>query len=258
MRIDYHKGYSDALGRDMEWKRFGHAGRPVVMFPTSQGRFYQYEDTGTIAALAGFIDAGRIQVWTLDSIDSETFFNRGADLQQRVARHEAWFRYVRGEALPQISAEARTGNAGQVWRPIFSGCSMGAFHAANFVFRFPELVAGVIALSGVYSTQGFLGPSLEGGIYFNSPLDYLPQLSDEVILNRLRELRLIFCTGQGAWEETMIVDTRRLEGVLRAKQIPAWVDYWGDDVSHDWPWWHRQIVYFMDRWLAEDERRHLA
>ncbi len=258
MRIDYHKGFSQALGRDMEWKRFGHAGRPVVLFPTSQGRFYQYEDTGTIEALAGFIDAGRIQVWTLDSIDSETFFSHDPNLAHRIGRHEAWFRYVREEALPQITAEARSGNAGQVLKPIFGGCSMGAYHSSNFVFRFPELASGLIALSGVYSTRDFMGDALEGDIYFNSPLDYLPQLADEAVLDKLRSLRLIFCTGQGAWEKRAVIETRQLEGVLRAKQIPAWVDYWGDDVSHDWPWWHRQIVYFMDHWLAEAEKHHVA
>ena len=76
MQIAYHKGFSHHLGRDMEYKRFGHAGRPVVMFPTSRGRFFQYEDTGTIAALADFIEAGRIQIWTLDGIDDETFFGQ--------------------------------------------------------------------------------------------------------------------------------------------------------------------------------------
>lgn len=254
MLIDYQKSFSRELGRDMEWKRFGDTGRPVIMFPTSQGRFYQYEDTGTVAALSEFVEAGRIQIWTLDSVDSETFFSRDPDLDRRIERHEAWFRYVRFEALPEIVEVAKLSNGNREWKPIFSGCSMGAFHAANFAFRFPELVSGVIALSGVYSTQDFLGPSLEGSIYFNSPLDYLPQLADEQMLDRLRQLRLMFCTGQGAWEENMIVDTRRLEGILRAKQIPAWVDYWGDDVSHDWPWWHRQYVYFMSHWLADDER----
>ena len=94
--------------------------------------------------------------------------------------------------------------AGSTLKPILSGCSMGAFHAANFVFRFPELAAGVIALSGVYSTRDFFGAALDGGIYFNSPLDYLAGLTDERILERLRALRLIFCCGQGAWEERMI------------------------------------------------------
>lgn len=258
MLIDYRKEFSPALGRDMEWKRYGDAGRPVIMFPTSQGRFFQYEDTGTIAVLSEFIDNGHIQVWTLDSIDSETFFSRDPDLQNRIARHDAWFGYIRDEALPEIMEQAEASNGGSALKPIFSGCSMGGFHASNFVFRFPELAAGVIALSGVYTTRDFLGPSLEGGIYFNSPLDYLPELADAQILDQLRELRLIFCTGQGAWEERMLVETRRLEAILRAKQIPAWVDYWGHDVSHDWPWWHRQIVYFMSHWLADDEKSRVA
>ena len=173
MQIAYHKGFSHHLGRDMEYKRFGHAGRPVVMFPTSRGRFFQYEDTGTIAALADFIDAGRIQIWTLDGIDDESFFGKDPDLQQRIGRHEAYFRYIREEAFPEMLGEAAASNGGRSLKPIMSGCSMGGFHAANFVFRFPELTAGVIALSGVYSTRDFFGAALDGDIYFNSPLDYL-------------------------------------------------------------------------------------
>ena len=103
MQIAYHKGFSHHLGRDMEYKRFGHAGRPVVMFPTSRGRFFQYEDTGTIAALADFIEAGRIQIWTLDGIDDESFFSKDPDLQQRIGRHEAYFRYIRDEAFPETA-----------------------------------------------------------------------------------------------------------------------------------------------------------
>ena len=258
MEVFYHKGFSHNLGRDMEYKRYGHAGRPVVMFPTSRGRFFQYEDTGTIAALSEFIDSGSIQVWTLDGIDSETFFSHDHDLQHRIGRHEAYFRYVRDEALSEILAAALLSNGGLTSKPIFSGCSMGAFHASNFAFRFPELAAGVIALSGLYSTQDFFGPALEGDIYFNSPLDYLAGLTDERILERIRALRMIFCTGQGAWEERMIRETHQLEDVLRDKSIPAWFDYWGSDVSHDWQWWHRQLPYFMGHWLEDDQTRRLA
>src|SRR3954471_24965948 len=174
----------------MEYKRFGHAGRPVVMFPTSRGRFYQYEDTGTIAALAEFIDAGRIQIWTLDSIDDESFFSRDPDLQQRIGRHEAYFSYIREEVFPELLGQAAASNDGRAVKPIMTGCSMGGFHSSNFAFRFPELTAGVIALSGVYSTRDFFGAALDGGIYFNSPIDYLAGMTDERILEKLRALRL--------------------------------------------------------------------
>ena len=255
MQVSYHKEHSAALGRDMEFKRYGHAGRPVVMFPTSNGRFFQYEDTGSIGALGAFIDAGKIQVWTLDGIDGETFFARHGDPQHAIERHEAYFRYVRDEMLPEISRLATASSGGHAMLPLFAGCSMGAFHASNFVFRFPELTAGVVALSGVYSTRDFFGAALEGGIYYNSPLHYLAGLTDERILGRLRALQLIFCCGQGAFEEPMLAETRLLETILRDKQIPAWVDYWGHDAAHDWPWWHRQMVYFLDHWLAEDQQR---
>ena len=72
------------------------------------------------------------------------------------------------------------------------------------------------------------------------------------LLARLKALRLIFCCGQGAWEERMLVETHSLEQILRDKSIPAWVDYWGGDVAHDWPWWHKQLVYFFARWLDDD------
>ena len=257
MDVSYHKAHARNLGRDMEYKRYGHAGRPVVVFPTSQGRFYQFEDSGGVAALAEFIDTGRIQLFTLDGIDSESFFNKHADATHRIARHEAYFRYVREEALPELQTIAAKSNGGRALKPLFSGCSMGGYHSSNFVFRFPELACGVISLSGVYATRDFFGRTLEGSIFYNSPLDYLPGIVDQKLLARLRTLRLIFCCGQGAWEERMLVETRELEQILRDKSIPAWIDYWGGDVSHDWPWWHKQLVYFFGRWLDEDLMKRL-
>ena len=158
------------------------------------------------------------------------------------------------EALPDIAREARVLNGGQILKPLVTGCSMGAFHASNFLFHFPESVAGVIALSGVYSTRDFFGSELGSGIYFHSPVDYLAGLADERILDAIRADRLIFCCGRGRWEERMLADTHRLEEVLHAKNIPAWVDYWGTDVDHDWPWWHKQLRYFMSYWLDEDAK----
>lgn len=250
MQVEYHKRFSHHLGREMEFKTYGHAGRPVLVFPTSNGRFYQYEDSGGVNALAERIEAGELRLWTVDGIDGESFFSNGHDLAARIGRHEAYFRYINEELLPEILAVG--GRA-----PILSGCSMGAFHASNFLFRFPDRVAGVIALSGVYSTRHFFGSALDGQIYFNSPVNYLPGLPEGDLLDRIRARRLFFCCGQGAWEEPMIEDTHHLEAVLREKGIPAWVDFWGTDASHDWPWWHKQIAYFFEKWLEDDRSRPL-
>jgi len=255
--IYYNKTFSEHLGRHMEYKRYGFAGRPFVVFPTSQGRFFQFEDSGGITALAEFIDTGRIQIFTVDGIDSESFFNKGSDHAGRIARHEAYFDYVREEFLPAVNETATDSNGGRHTKPIFGGCSMGAFHSSNFVFRHPHLASGLIALSGVYSAKDFFGDDRSGHIFFNSMLDYLPGITDKSILTRLRALRLIFCSGQGAWEERMLEETRELEQILIEKKIPAWVDYWGGDVAHDWPWWHKQLPYFMARWLDEDLKHRL-
>lgn len=250
MLVSYHSEYSRHLARPMEYKVYGHAGRPVVVFPTSNGRFYQYEDSGMIAELQGFIDAGKIQVWTVDGIDGETFFSNDGNFQSRIERHEAYFRYISDEIFPEIARVSREANGGWEFRPLLTGCSMGAFHATNFLFRFPWLGEGVIALSGVYSTKHFFGSHLDGSIYFNSPLHYLAGLQDEDILRQIRRLRLIICCGQGAWEDEMLEETRALEDLLRHKSIPAFVDYWGTDVNHDWVWWRQQMSYFLDKWLA--------
>jgi esterase/lipase superfamily enzyme len=258
MQVTYNKAFSRHLGRDMETKRYGHAGRPLVTWPTSNGRFFQYEDTGTIESLAAFIERGQVQVFTLDGIDWETFTQKGGDHHARIARHEDFFRYVREEALPEFVVVARASNGGAELKPIASGCSMGAFHAANFTFRFPELMAGCIALSGVYSAEDFFGGALDGQVFYNSPIDYLAGLTDDRMLARIRALRLIFCVGRGAHEGPMIRDTRKLEDVLRAKNIPAWIDFWGEDVAHDWPWWKKQLPYFVENWLADDRKQAVA
>ncbi len=250
MRISYRNDYSGHLARSMEYKVYGHAGRPVLVFPTSNGRFYQYEDSGMIAELQGFIDAGKIQVWTVDGIDGETFFSNDDNVLHRIERHQAYFSYVSDEILPEIARASRETNGGVAIRPLLTGCSMGAFHATNFLLRFPWLGDGVIALSGVYSTKHFFGSNLDGSIYFNSPLHYLAGLEDEEALRQIRSLRMMFCCGQGAWEEEMLEETRELEAVLHRKAIPAWVDYWGEDVSHDWQWWRPQMSYFLGKWLA--------
>jgi esterase/lipase superfamily enzyme len=249
MLITYHKEYSRHLGRDMEYKVYGHQGKPVLVFPTSNGRFYQYEDSGMIQALARFIEEGKIQLWAVDSIDEETFFSNSWDKLQRIQRHEQYFKYINEEIVPAILGQSQQNNHGSRQQLALTGCSMGAYHAANYYFRFPWFVDTVIALSGVYSTNYFFGTYQPAEIFQNSPLGYLPGNNDVYYLDRFRQSRLIFCCGQGAYEEPMLDETRRLQTVLGQKGIPAWFDYWGNDSKHDWPWWRQQVDYFFGKIL---------
>ena len=95
--------------------------------------------------------------------------------------------------------------------------------------------------------SGFVGDYVDDAVYFNSPLLYLPGLDDPWYLDRLRETRICFAVGQGAWEEDCLADTRAIDAILAAKGIPAIVDYWGRDVNHDWPWWRQMLPYELER-----------
>jgi esterase/lipase superfamily enzyme len=249
MQISYHKEYSHQLGRDMEYKIYGHKGKPALVFPTSNGRFYQYEDFGMIEALSGYINEGKIQIWTVDGIDEETFFSDSWDKLSRIKRHEQYFNYLNEELIPSILQKSKHNNDNYDQQLLLTGCSMGAFHAANFFFRYPWTIDSVIALSGVYSSNYFFGDYKPTEIYLNSPIDYLLNNHDNYYLDRFKECRLIFCCGHGAYEEDMLGETYQLKNVLQSKEIPAQFDFWGNDSKHDWDWWQKQIVYFLDKVL---------
>jgi len=247
MNIIYRKMYSPSLGKDMEYKVYGSQGKPMLVFPTSNGRFYQYEDFGMIEVLASFIESGQLQVWACDGLDWETFLAQSKHPNDRIYRYNEYDQYIENELVPSILTESRQNKNGSEQKLIVSGCSMGAFHSANFFFRHPENVDVLIALSGIYSTRYFLGDYMDEQTYFHSPLDYLRNLQDEYYLKKFRQSKIIVCVGQGAYEGPMIEDTRCLQQILNDINVPAIVDFWGRDVNHDWNWWKKQIKYYLQR-----------
>jgi len=243
MQVEYHKWWSPCLGHDMEMKVYGHYGKPVLVFPAQSGRFYDYEGFGMVDALAGLIDAGRIKLFCVDSIDSQSWANWGAHPADRARRHQDYDGYIVNEVAPFVHDHC--GESDQMM--ITTGCSMGAFHAVNFFFRHPDVFDGVVALSGLYQLGMFVGDYMDDNVYFNSPLNYLPNLDDTWYLDQYRRSQIVVCCGQGAWEDAMLADTFALKRVLEEKSIPAWIDIWGHDVNHDWPWWRKMAPYFLDR-----------
>lgn len=242
MKVEYHKLWSRALNRDMELKIYGHAGRPILVFPSACGRFYEYEDFGMIDAASAFIEAARVQFVAVDSIDCEAWLAQWMRPEDRGWRHSEYERYILVEIVPFIRAQ--TGVADGY---LTTGCSMGAYHAANFYFKHPDVFGGVIALSGLYGPRYFVGDYMDDNVYFNFPLCYMPFLSDPHYIELYRQGNIIICTGTGAWEEDSISETKALEEHLRALDVPAWFDYWGGDVNHDWPWWRKQLPYFLEK-----------
>jgi esterase/lipase superfamily enzyme len=93
-------------------------------------------------------------------------------------------------------------------------------------------------------------------VYFNSPLLYLRNLTDPEYLDRYRNSQIVICAGQGAWEDAMLADAYALKHILDEKSVPCWVDIWGYDVNHDWPWWRKMMPYFLSRMELNDVKSH--
>lgn len=241
MHTGYHNWYSPRLGQDMELKVYGHAGKPMLVFPTQEGRFFEFEDFGMVDICAPFIEDGRLRIFTVDGIDAQSWTHPQLPVPDRVARYEAYESYVLEEALPFIRDTVADPNA----RCLVTGCSMGAYHAANFFFRHPDVFDSLLAISGVYSLKLFIGDYMDEKVYYHTPLAYLAGMEDPWFLDRYRQNQIIVSVGQGAWEDPMLEDTRQLREILAAKQIPAWIDVWGHDVNHDWPWWRKKMSYFL-------------
>jgi esterase/lipase superfamily enzyme len=240
MNIEYHKWWSRELGQEMELKVYGHAGKPAVVFPTQGGRFYQYEDFGMVGAVSAFIAEGKIQLYTLDGIDEQCWANWEAHPAERAKRQTEYDCYFMQEVLPFI----RQHNA-YPGKLLATGCSMGGYHAANSFFRYPQVFDALIALSGIFRLDLFIGDYMDENVYFHSPLAYLPNLEDPWYLDQYRQSKIIICAGRGAWEDAMLADAEALKQILDSKGVPCWLDIWGLDVNHDWPWWRKQMPYFL-------------
>src|SRR6476661_2093521 len=161
MNREYHKWYSPHVEHDMEFLLFGHAGRPILVFPTSMGRFYQYEDFKMIETLAWRLEAGDIQIVCVDSIDSESWYNRNVPVWQRADRHAAYEGYLIQELLPWFADR----NPGVRDNLVVTGASFGAYHSVNFAFRHPDLVRKIVAMSGAYSLRFLIHGNWDQGGY---------------------------------------------------------------------------------------------
>jgi len=231
--------FSGALGHDMELLLYGHGGQALVCFPSQNGRATDWDGFGMVDAVGDLLDAGQLTVIAVDGLDWQSWTNPVATPTDKARRHDAYHRYVTEEVVP--FARAETGRE-SVWA---TGCSMGAYHAANVFFRRPDLFDGLIAMSGLYQPHMFVGDYSDDAVYFNSPLYYLPNLDDPWHIERYRRSRIVFCAGQGAWEDESLRDMRQMQAILEAKGVPATFDYWGHDVEHHWYWWQKMLRHHL-------------
>ncbi len=232
MQRDYIKEYSHHLGRDMEILHFGHAGRTLLVFPTSMGRFFQWEDFGLVGALGDLIESGAVQLVCVDSVDGESWYARDRPPADRVRRHLQYEAYITYELLPRLGGP-----------PVACGTSFGALHAVLLAARHPTKVGGFIALSGAYDTARWLDGYHDDDAYFTTLFAFLPGLTDEAYLGPLRAMHpKVIATGE---QDPNVDDSRKLAALLRDKGVDVGLEIW-PGWAHDWPYWKDM----MRRYLA--------
>jgi len=232
---EYHKWFSPRLGRDMEVLVFGHAGMPVIVFPTSMGRFYDYENRHMIDAVRDRYEDGRLQAFCVDSVDAESWYNKTAPPAVRAARHVQYNNYLVDELVPFVRGRNPAPMA-------VTGCSFGGYHSVNFALKHPELVSYCVSMGGAFDIHQFLQGYYDDNCYYNCPPDYLANLNDYWFLSQYRQMRIVLATGE---KDICLDENLRLSRIMGAKAIPHWLDVWGDGTGHDWPWWERMAQKFF-------------
>ena len=243
MHIAYHKHWSSYLGRDMEFKVYGHGGKPIMFIPCQSGRFFDFENFKMLDSFAPFIEAGRCTVFAIDCLDEIAWAAMGADNRWRIENHERWIGYVVNEMVPTIH------HLSGRFDILPFGCSMGAMHAANLYFRRPDLFDGCFAISGLYDSKEFFGDYCDDLVYQNCPIYFLDNMpADHSYMDLYRNHQALIVVGQGAWEGPLLESTRWLDTVCCQKGIHTRFEYWGLDVDHDWPWWFKMVPVYLP-WL---------
>jgi esterase/lipase superfamily enzyme len=219
----------------MELLVFGHAGARVLVFPTSMGRFYEWEDRGMVGAVGDALRNGWLQLYCVDSVDAESWYNRGVHPGAGAWRHIEYERYLIDEVLPLT--RHRNGNPFL----ITVGASFGAYHAVNFALRHPHLVGRALGMSGLYDIKQITRGYTDDIVFANDPSHFLEHVHDGERLAALRRLDLILAIGR---DDPSFANNEHLSGVLWRKQIWHAFRPW-DGWAHDWPWWRQMLRLYI-------------
>jgi esterase/lipase superfamily enzyme len=242
MQRRYERFYSSFLNQHTELLVFGHFGPPMLVFPTENGRFYDFENYGMVEAIAPLIEAGKLKLYCADGFD--TWLQTERDLEQRSNHYLAFQQYVTQECVPVIHMDCK----GTV--PIgLIGCSFGAYHAINFALQFPHLFHYALGMSGRYDLENITRIQ-DSKIHINNPIAYIPNLHGEALEHIQHHTHLVLVCGQGAYEEPCLAETQQLSRLLDEKHISHETDIWGFDADHHWYWWRKQLAQHLGKTLG--------
>ncbi len=243
MSKQVHVWHSPNIGFDMPVAVYGHYGVPVLFFPTAAADFEEYERFGLIDSIWQWVDNGTIKVITVNGINNHSWFNDDIDGNERGRRQQLYDNYISQEVVPFIHSQCNG------LTPIATvGASMGAYHALNTLLKHPNQFKWCIAMSGVYDMGRYVNGGWASDVYFNNPPHYMRNLSDHWQLEEIRSCSINLIVGRGPWEH---VDwSEEMARILWDKGVPANLDIWGHDVSHDWPWWKVELNHYIPRLFA--------
>ncbi len=236
MKRTYHRWHSPSLGRDMEFLVFGHAGPRILAFPTSVGRFHDWEDRGLVASLGEPLAAGRAQLICADSVDRESWYARWRPADERARRHDQYDRYLVNELLPFTLQENPNSSL------IVTGASFGGYHACNFALRHPELTIRLLSMSGLCDIRRFVGGHYDDTVYFHNPCDFIDNEHDPARIAALQRLDIILAVGR---DDPLRGGNERLSHLLWQKGVGNALRIW-DGFAHDWPYWRDMLHLYLD------------
>jgi esterase/lipase superfamily enzyme len=230
--------YSERIQRDVQFVRWGHFGVPVLLFPTAGGDAEEVERFHVIGALEGLISAGRIKVYSCDSVAGQALITGEGPVAHRCWIQNQFHHLVRNELVPAIRHDCASPDI----EIVTAGASIGAFHALAVLCRFPEVFRTAVCMSGTYDLTRFLHGSPTADFHIASPLHFLPDLNGEA-LEGIRRRFVLFASGRGRAED--IGESWRAAHVLGSKGIPNRVDPWGEEWHHDWPTWRHMLPHYL-------------
>lgn len=228
MRREYQRWFSRTLNRDMEMLVFGHAGRPLIVFPTSMGAFFEYEDRGMVDALSDKLETGALQLFCVSTTDAETFYASQVDPRLQIHRYLLYEQYLLHEVVPFVVQTNGSTTMG------VTGCSFGAFHAFVMALRHPDVFTSCITMGGAFDITRFLHGYFDEDAYLLSAPHFLPNLTDPWFLERCRQNKWVLVTGE---RDICREATEHASRLLAHKDIPHSLHVWGHGSEHDWPEW---------------------
>ena len=231
MKEEYFKWHSPHLDRDIEMLTYGHAGHPVIIFPSTMGRYYESKDFKLIESVRWFVENGLVRLYCPDSLDRLSWYNREVHPSVKVLNHIQYDKLIRWEIVETI--RQHTGSP----RVAVAGASFGGYHAANFAFRHPDVVSHLISMSGAFDIRSFMQGYFDDNVYFNNPVDYLPGLNHPDLW------RMKIILGTSEWDICRPAN-EQLSGILQSKGVQHWLDMRGWQ-QHDWQLWREMFPHYL-------------